>query len=159
MSNELENIYNFLKISNLIATSGQPTEKQFSTIKNSAYQVVVNLAVINSSLPLSNEKQIVNSLGIKYIHIPVTWDKPEISDFLHFESVMQANSNKKVFVHCIANKRVSAFVYLFRYLYQGMSKKDAKKDLHKIWLPNDIWQKFINEVIEKYEEQGKLYEN
>ena len=150
MGNQIESIYNFLQISNLIATSGQPTEKQFSAIKNSGYQVVINLALINSPGAISNEKQIVHSLGIEYIHIPVIWEKPEIADFSQFESLMKANSDKKVFVHCIANKRVSAFIYLFRYLDQEMSKQDAKEDLLKIWVPNDIWQQFIDEVIEKY---------
>lgn len=152
MSSKLESIYNFLQISNLIATSGQPTEQQFSAIKNSGYQIVINLALTNSSRALSNEKQIVDSLGIEYIHIPIIWEKPKLADFSQFESVMQANGDKKVFVHCIANKRVSAFMYLFRYLYQGMSKEHAEEDLHKIWIPNDIWQKFIDEVIEKYRE-------
>ncbi|KST67529.1 phosphatase [Mastigocoleus testarum BC008] len=146
----MESIYNFLQISNLIATSGQPTEEQFSAVKNSGYQVVINLGLISSSRALSNEKQLVHSLGMEYIHIPVVWDKPEITEFSQFASVMQVNSDKKVFVHCIANKRVSAFMYLFRYLCQGMTPEDIEKDLHKIWIPNDIWQQFIGEVIAKY---------
>lgn len=150
MGKQIESIYNFLQISNLIATSGQPKEEQFSAIKNSGYQVVINLGLISSSGALSNEKQLVNSLGMEYIHVPVIWDKPEITEFPKFASVMQANSDKKVFVHCIANKRVSAFMYLFRYLCQGMTQEDAEKDLHKIWIPNDIWQKFISEAIAKY---------
>lgn len=149
MDNQIENIYNFLQISYLIATSGQPTEKQFSAIKNSGYQLVINLALVNSPGVISNEKQILDSLGIEYVHIPVVWEKPKITDFSQFESVMQVNSDKKVFVHCIANKRVSAFMYLFRYLHQGINKEDAKQDLYQIWIPNDIWQQFIDEVLEK----------
>lgn len=150
MSNQIENIYNFLQISNLIATSGQPTEKQFSAIKNSGYRVIINLALTDSPRAISNEKQIVDSLGIEYIHIPVVWEKPKIADFSQFESVMRVNSDKKVFVHCIANKRVSAFMYLFRYFHQGINKEDAKQDLYQIWIPNDIWQHFIDEVLEKF---------
>ena len=150
MSNDIENIYNFLQISNSLATSGQPTEKQFSAIKDSGYQILINLALTSSPGALSDEKQLVDSLGIEYIHIPVVWEKPKISEFSQFESVMKANSDKKVFVHCIANKRVSAFIYLFRYLHQGIDREDAKEDLHKIWIPNDIWQQFIDEVIEEY---------
>ena len=43
---ELKSIYNFLQISNLIATSGQPKEEQFSAIKNSGYQVLINLGLL-----------------------------------------------------------------------------------------------------------------
>ena len=47
--NCLENIYNYLKISDKIATAGQPSVEQFSYIKEAGYQVVINLALKDSS--------------------------------------------------------------------------------------------------------------
>ncbi len=71
--NKLENIYNFLQISDRLGTSGQPTEEQFSDIKNAGYQTVINLALTNSSNALSDEPEIVENNGMEYIHIPVIW--------------------------------------------------------------------------------------
>ena len=84
---------------------------------------------------------------MQYVHIPVVWEKPTIENLNDFFSVMEANTDKKVFVHCVANKRVSAFIYLYCRLHEQMSEEDAKKELYKIWVPNEIWQSFMEQVL------------
>ncbi|WP_017314339.1 protein tyrosine phosphatase family protein [Mastigocladopsis repens] len=148
MSNNIEDIYNFLKISDSMATSGQPTKEQFSAIKQAGYQTVVNLALAESTNALPDEKQIVEAQDMQYVHIPVVWEKPTLENVNEFFSVMEANTDKKVFVHCAANMRVSAFMYLYRRLHECISEEDAKKDLQKIWVPNENWQNFMNQVID-----------
>ncbi|MBW4446715.1 MAG: protein tyrosine phosphatase family protein [Spirirestis rafaelensis WJT71-NPBG6] len=145
--NKIEDIYNFLKLSDAIASSGQPTQEQFQAIKGAGYQVIVNLALPESPNALKDEKQIVESQGMQYVHIPVVWENPTIENVKEFFSVMEANTDKKLFVHCAANMRVSAFMYLYRHLHQSISDEDAKKDLQKIWIPNETWQNFIEQVI------------
>jgi len=145
-----QDIYNFLKISDTIATAGQPTEAEFSIIRDSGYQVVVNLALPESTNALPNEKAVVESQGMQYIHIPVIWERPTLEDFQRFVSVLETKVDKNIFVHCAMNMRVSAFIYLYRRIYQHMSDEDAKKDLHQIWVPNDTWQQFISQVIQHY---------
>ena len=147
--NCLENIYNYLKISDKIATAGQPSVEQFSYIKEAGYQVVINLALKDSSNALRNEKEIVEIEGMQYIHIPVIWENPTEDKLKEFIQVMKINLDKKVFVHCAANKRVSAFIYLYRRSQESIDEEIAKKDLDKIWVPNEIWQQFIQEVENK----------
>lgn len=77
---DIEQIYNYLKLSDSVATAGQPTEAQLSLIKESGYQVVVNLALSESPKALPHEQAIVESLGMHYIHIPVLWENPTIVD-------------------------------------------------------------------------------
>ncbi len=149
--NCLENIYNFLQISERIGTSGQPSKEEFALIKEAGYQLVVNLALPESPNALAEEKQIVESYGMEYVHIPVAWEKPKLEDVKDFFQVMQANAEKKIFVHCAANKRVSAFIYLYRRLQEGISDVEAKKDLYQIWTPNQIWQRFIEQVMDFYQ--------
>ncbi len=144
----LENIDNFLQISDQIATSGQPTAAQFLAIKQSGYRLIVNLALPTSNNALLDEKQIVESQNMEYIHIPVLWENPTIENATEFFSVMKGNVDKKVFVHCAVNKRVSVFIYLYRRLFVDMNEQEAKQDLDKIWVPTEIWNKFIQEVIE-----------
>jgi protein tyrosine phosphatase (PTP) superfamily phosphohydrolase (DUF442 family) len=141
------NIYNFLQISDSIATSGQPTIDQFTTIKEAGYQIVVNLALPESPNALVNEKQIVESQNMQYVNIPVIWENPTIENFTEFFHVLETNHDKKIFVHCAANKRVSAFIYLYRLIHQNINEEEARNDLHKLWVPNEIWQKFIQQVI------------
>lgn len=147
--NSIENIYNFLKISEKIATAGQPTESQFAAIKQAGYQIVINLALPESPKALANESAIVQNLGMEYIHIPVIWENPTLENIKQFFSVMQANSNKRLFVHCAANMRVSGFMYLYRLLFEKVDEEIAKNDLYRIWFPDEKWQEFIQEVIKQ----------
>jgi protein tyrosine phosphatase (PTP) superfamily phosphohydrolase (DUF442 family) len=82
-----------------------------------------------------------------YIHIPVIFDNPTEADLQRFFEAMHANQEKKCFVHCIANMRVSAFVFLYRVLQQGVAPDQARALLHKIWQPNAIWQRFIDDAL------------
>jgi uncharacterized protein (TIGR01244 family) len=148
---KIEDIYNFLKLSDSVATSGQPTEAQFAAIKASGYQVVVNLALTSSSNALPNEQEIVESLGMEYVHIPVVWENPTLDDVARFFNIVEANADKPVFVHCAANMRVSAFMYLYRRIHETMSEEQIKGDLHQIWIPNENWQNFIQQAIEHYQ--------
>lgn len=150
-TNQIEEIYNYLKLSNSVATGGQPIEAQFSLIKEAGYQVVVNLARPDSPKALPNEQAIVESLGMRYAPIPVDWENPTIEDVARFFSVMEAIADQPMFVHCAANMRVSAFMYLYRLIHEGMSDEQAKSDLQKIWTPNDTWQAFIQRAVEHYQ--------
>lgn len=144
---QLEAIRAFAKISDQVGTSGQPTIEQFVDIKSAGYELVVNLALPTSTNALPDEAEIVTSLGMEYIHIPVDWETPQVDDALRFFEVMQANQNKQVFVHCAANMRVSAFMFLYRTLCQNISVAEAQKDLNKIWVPEPHWQSFMDQVI------------
>ncbi len=110
----IENIYNFLKLSDSVATAGQPTESQFSEIREAGYEVTVNLALPESPNALPHEQKIVEESGMQYVHIPVIWESPTLENLDRFFAAMQANDGKKIFVHCAANMRVSAFLYLYR---------------------------------------------
>lgn len=142
----LESIYNFLLISDTLATAGQPTEAQFDAIRQAGFSVVINLALPTSNNALPHEQALVESHGMTYAHIPVLWENPTLDDLQQFFAVMESNSGKPIFVHCAANMRVSAFVYLYRYLRQGVAEEQARQDLNQIWQPNEIWQQFIDQA-------------
>jgi protein tyrosine phosphatase (PTP) superfamily phosphohydrolase (DUF442 family) len=147
MGNKLGDIFNFLELSKKIATAGQPTESQLLSVKTAGYRSIVNLAPGTNENALPNEKEIVESLEIEYIHIPVKFDRPTIEDFDRFCDVIQSRSDRSVFIHCAANLRVSSFMYLYRRIYQGVLEETAQIELAKIWTPNPIWQEFIDRTI------------
>ena len=144
---ELTQIKAFLQISDSISTAGQPIESEFYTIRDAGHQTVINLALANSPGAIATESQIVQALGLEYVHIPVAWESPNIQDALRFFEVMNQHEDGTVFIHCAANKRVSAFVFLYRVLCLGEERAIAQKALLRIWTPNPIWQTFINQMI------------
>src|SRR4051812_3258881 len=114
----LSEIYNFRAIGERLGTAGQPAESQFRTVREAGFDVVINLALPTSDNALAHEGSIVTGLGMSYVHIPVDFKTPTPTDFQTFCGMMAAFDAQRVLVHCAANKRVSAFVFLYRVLHQ-----------------------------------------
>ena len=150
MNDNIADISNFLQLSDRIATAGQPTIEQYPAIAAAGYQVVINLALTDSPSALVDECTIARNLGLEYIQIPVVWTEPTLADFQTFMNIMDKYSAQKVFVHCAANKRVSAFLSLYRQIVEGIDEVTAYQDLVKIWIPNPIWQDFIDSISLEY---------
>ena len=143
-SSNLKKIFNYYKVSGLFETSGQPNNKQLISIANGGYEVVINLAP-NTTIEgrVINEKDILKSNNITYIHIPVDFNNPLDEDFNKFVAALEENKHKKIWVHCAANMRVSAFVFKYRRDVLGLSQKNIERDLKAIWIPNKAWSFFL----------------
>lgn len=143
----IEDIYNYLQLTDRIATGGQPTEAQLTDVAQSGYEVVINLALSNSDFSLPDERATVEALGMTYIHIPVIWQSPRREDLRLFCDALQSQGDRRVFVHCAANMRVSAFMALYRTLRLGIPWNQAYRDVERIWTPADWWKEFIDDCL------------
>ncbi len=146
---KLSDITNFLPITNRLGSAGQPFPEQFPLLKEAGYKMVINLALPTSTNAIPHEGELVTDLRMTYVHIPVQWEHPTLDDFHQFTQVMKAFQDRKVFVHCALNMRVSSFLYLYRVLYEGIPPETAAQSLHSIWQPNEVWLKFIADVLGK----------
>jgi protein tyrosine phosphatase (PTP) superfamily phosphohydrolase (DUF442 family) len=143
----LSEIYNFLQISESLATAGMPTEDQLSLLKEAGYEVVINLALPNQPHALHDEAALVTDLGMEYISIPVVWEKPSRDDLTRLMDALDDRTGQQCFVHCMANYRVSSFIYLYRVLRLGVPQAEAEQQLRQIWQPNETWANFIDEQL------------
>jgi protein tyrosine phosphatase (PTP) superfamily phosphohydrolase (DUF442 family) len=143
-SSNLKKVFNYYQVPGLFETSGQPNNKQLISIANGGYEVVINLAP-NTTIEgrVINEKDILKSNNITYIHIPVDFNNPLDEDFNKFVAALEENKHKKIWVHCAANMRVSAFVFKYRRDVLGLSQKNIERDLKAIWIPNKVWSFFL----------------
>lgn len=146
----LRQIRNFYRIDKNIATAGQPTIEEFTIIKQNNHDLIINLATKDSPDAISNEGSIVTGLGLDYIHIPVDFRAPAISDLQQFFEVMELNRNKHIFVHCALNWRVASFMFLYRTVKCNLPVATAKQDLHAVWRPDNVWQSFIDMALTHY---------
>lgn len=142
----LQGIYNFRRLTDLIATAGQPTEDELSAVAHAGFDVVVNLALHDAEYSLPEERGLVESFGMHYVHIPVIWEHPSLNDLENFFEVMDELAGKRVFIHCAANKRVSVFMALYRQRRLGWSADAVLPDVLAIWEPNTVWQQFMYEI-------------
>jgi protein tyrosine phosphatase (PTP) superfamily phosphohydrolase (DUF442 family) len=136
-------IKNYVLVSEEIATSGQPGRGDFADIAGAGYTAVVNLGTGTSPDAIPEEGDIVAGAGMTYHHIPVVWTSPELSDLDRFFSVMDSLRGRKVWVHCVVNKRVTAFMYLYSLLRRGLPEEEARAPMDAVWEPEGVWQGFI----------------
>lgn len=143
----MKDIYNYQFLDEELSSSGMPTAEQMKEVAEAGVQVVINLALLTSQGALPEEDKVVESLGMKYIHIPVEWNNPTKQNLEDFFSAMDEHREEKVLVHCQANYRASSFVMLYRVLRLGWKKEEATPVMEKMWNPEDfpVWEKFIEE--------------
>ena len=144
--NALKEIYNYRRLTDAIATAGQPTEQELAAVARAGFDVVINLALHDAVYSLPDERRTVESLGLRYVHIPVAWERPLRVDLESFFKVMDELTGKRIFVHCAANKRVSVFMALYRQLRQGWSPDSVMPDVLAIWEPDPVWSGYMREM-------------
>ena len=139
----LDGIFNLLRISDTVLTSGQPTEGQFQHVKSAGIDRVINLAPGGGENALPDERATLEALGIHYTHIPVDFRQPTEEDFARFCEAMAEVGEEPVLVHCAANMRVSAFMFRYRRDVLGEDPETISRDLHQIWTPTGVWRRFV----------------
>jgi len=141
----LEDIFNFVQLTERVGTSGQPTEEQFADIAAAGYQAVINLAMPDSDNALANEGKLVSAAGMDYLHIPVPWPDPTTEHLRRFFAVMRAYDQQPVWVHCAMNLRVSAFMYHYLSRVENRPDSEAISPVIPRWEPqmDDTWRAFL----------------
>ena len=144
----MSKILNYIKINELISTSGQPSIEQFKEIADNEYEVVINLALHNASNAIENEDKIVTDLNMSYFHIPVNFENPSLGDLKLFLNTMQALGGNKVWVHCAKNYRVSAFMYVYHKYILRTPFEYIDLSIFDIWSPSLPWQELMKVNLE-----------
>ncbi len=138
---DAENVY---QVFDWLWTSGQLSESDIGRLPGYNIAAVINLALPTSANALSDESELITRQGIAYVHIPVSWERPEPYQLEQFFCTLKAFKGRNIWVHCAKNKRVSVFIYLYRRLCLAESEDVALYPMRAIWIPNPIWQAFIH---------------
>ncbi|MEM8983255.1 MAG: protein tyrosine phosphatase family protein [Pseudomonadota bacterium] len=131
------------------ASAGQPLPEHYQAIANEGFQRVIYLAYADQpETDIANDRA-AHAAGLDYVQIAVRWDSPRPSDFATFAAILNA-ADDKAFVHCQLNYRASAFSFLYRVIYQGVTVADAKPALDAVWRPNDTWLRFMRTTLDQH---------
>src|SRR5688500_1401351 len=109
----LQDIRNFIGVSDTLITAGQPTEAQLQHLALEGWEVDINLGLLGQPYSLTDEAELAETLGFQYHHIPVDFQAPTLANLKDFFAVMASHQGEKIFVHCAANYRVASFIALY----------------------------------------------
>jgi protein tyrosine phosphatase (PTP) superfamily phosphohydrolase (DUF442 family) len=136
--------YNWRRLDERLTTSGQPTEEQLQAIAGLGVDCVINLGLHTHPKALPDERASVTALGMAYVHQPVDFRNPTPADLHAFCDLMDRLQGRALHVHCIANWRVSAFLYRWRVDRLGWDEARARVDLDAIWTPEGPWASLVH---------------
>lgn len=147
----MKDIYNYLLYHEKLSSSGMPTAEQMQKVAEAGVELVVNLAPHDVPDAIPNEPELVHSLGMDYINIPVNWNTPTKDGLNVFMDAMDSNKDKKIHVHCEANFRASAFITMYRILRLGWNPEEAFAVMHTIWDEDayPVWKMFIEDAVKR----------
>jgi protein tyrosine phosphatase (PTP) superfamily phosphohydrolase (DUF442 family) len=147
----LAEINNYRQYSGVYASSGQPAREQFEGLKAEGFERIIYIAFSNNGRAIADEDQLVKDLGMGYLHIPVDFKSPQLDEFETFAAYLLQAPNKKTLLHCQVNYRATAFSFLYRVIYQGVSVAQAKADMNTVWQPDAVWRDFIFAVLAEHD--------
>jgi protein tyrosine phosphatase (PTP) superfamily phosphohydrolase (DUF442 family) len=116
----------------LLSTAGMPKREHFAALAAAGYQEVISLVPGNAK----EERELVESLGMRFHHVPVDWSSPRVEDLVQAVHTLERHPDRKVFLHCTANARASAIAYLHRTTRLGLPEAEERATLVRIWRGN-----------------------
>lgn len=128
-----EKVFNFVKVNDHIATSGQPSEEELRHLGGEGYECILNIAPYDHRYSITDEAGLVDSLNMEYIHLPIDFSNPLLLDFLEFEKILERIKDEKVLIHCAANYRVSVFFSHYASIHLGWDERRCDKFINDIW--------------------------
>jgi len=138
-------ILNWRRLDEKITTSGQLSESQLAEVRKLGVTHVINLGPHTHEQALPNEADIVQALGMEYIHIPVDFERPTETELSCFRAAIVELKDELVHVHCIYNARVTAFIYRLRTEVAGIDERSARDFMESVWRPGGVWALFIGD--------------
>jgi len=138
------------RINDRTTTSGKLLEADIARLADLGVRHVINLAPDSSDGALAGEAALLDAHGMHYSYIPVPFSAPEEAHFQSFIAAYETGDHP-VHVHCMANMRVSAFLYRYHRDIAGMAEAQARALMEQQWAPDpgsdhplmQTWGRFI----------------
>lgn len=149
LSAELSDLKNLQINTPIMISAGLPNQRHFQVLQSMGVTTVVDLIPGDRS----EHAKLMKAMSLSYHNIQVDWQNPTLEDFQQYVELMtRANkTNGKTLTHCRLNWRGAVFTYLYRVTQLNEAEAIARKDMLAIWQPNEVWQKFINQVMKHYQ--------
>jgi tyrosine-protein phosphatase SIW14 len=127
------------KINDHLYRGAQPRDPGLLELKKLGITTIVDLRSEDPAR-ISWEEKRAESLGIHFVHIPVSgWSPPTNEQVVQFLSIFRDSPQEKVFVHCLyGDDRTGVFVAVYRMALEKLPPEQALKEMYFFGF-NGIW--------------------
>jgi tyrosine-protein phosphatase SIW14 len=117
-------IVRFEQVNDHLYRGGQPASDLFQALKKLGIKTVIDLR--DSEHQYSAEKQEVESIGMRFISVPLTMHAPTDDEIAKILDLLENKSLWPVFLHCQGGRdRTSAVIACYRISHDGWSNQKA----------------------------------
>jgi tyrosine-protein phosphatase SIW14 len=147
---KLSGLPNGGKISDSLFRGAQPRAEGLKELKNLGITTIVDLRGEDPD-KISWERKEAESLGIRFVSIPVSgWSPPSNDQVAAFLALFRNNPKEKVFVHCrFGDDRTGVFVATYRMAYDGWPAQQAMNEMFFFGF-NGLWHPSMKSFIRDF---------
>ncbi len=144
---QIAGIHNAGKIADGLYRGAQPREQGLSELKKLGITVIVDLRGEDRE-KTAWERKLAESLGLRFVHIPVSgWSPPNDAQLVQFLSLFRNDQAQKIFVHCrFGDDRTGVFVASYRIAIDKWSAEQALKEMYFFGF-NGFWHPAMKSFI------------
>src|SRR5215467_9321450 len=138
------------KINDSLFRGAQPRGEGVKELKNLGITTIVDLRGEDPG-KISWERQQAESLGIRFVSIPVSgWSPPSNEQVAEFLELFRENPAGKIFVHCrFGDDRTGVFVAAYRMAYDGWPAQQAINEMYFFGF-NGFWHPSMKSFIRDF---------
>ncbi len=108
---------NYSVIDKYVSRSAQPQKDDFKWLKEQGVTDIINFRTMYARKVNFNEKNVVESLGMRYHNIPTISEHPTIAKVQEFLSLIEniSKSHGKAHIHCLAGAdRTGLYAFIYK---------------------------------------------
>ena len=138
------------RINDSLFRGAQPHAEGLKELKNLGITTIVDLRGEDPD-KISWERQQAESLGIRFVSIPVSgWSPPTNDQVAAFLTIFHNNPQERVFVHCrFGDDRTGVFVAAYRMAYDGWPAQQAMNEMYFFGF-NGFWHPSMKTFIRDF---------
>ena len=145
----VESIDQFHRVTERVATGGQPTPEQVTALANDGFVAVLNLRE-ESEFNDGPQARAARDAGIQFVRIPVSREKPSDAAVEKFLAVTDDEAVYPVFIYCASGNRAAALWMVRRVLRDGWTLEKAETEATAAGLTNAALRDFARDYIQRH---------
>jgi len=149
----VESIENFHKVSDKVATGGQPTPEQVTALADAGFNAVVNLRE-DSEYNDGAQFRAARTAGIRFVRVPVSMTNPTDASVSKFLAVTDEQELYPVYVYCAEGNRAAAYWMIRRVERDHWTFEKAEAEAVKAGLTKPETLEFVRGYVQRHPPKG-----
>ena len=149
----VESIENFQRVSDRVATGGQPTPEQVGALADAGFNAIVNLRE-DSEFNDGPQFRAARDAGIRFVRVPVSMTHPTDASVAKFLAVTDEVELYPVYVYCAEGNRAAAYWMIRRVLRDRWTLEKAEAEAVRAGLTKPETLEFVRGYVKRHPASG-----